>query len=64
MKAARACPICKKPVPTDPRPRTAPFCGPRCRAADLGSWFAGDYAIDAGPAPTMDESLNPEGYLE
>ncbi|MEC7352687.1 MAG: DNA gyrase inhibitor YacG, partial [Planctomycetota bacterium] len=22
-----------------------PFCSDRCRMADLGSWFAGDYSI-------------------
>jgi predicted metal-dependent HD superfamily phosphohydrolase/endogenous inhibitor of DNA gyrase (YacG/DUF329 family) len=24
----------------------APFCSPRCRSADLGRWFRGDYAVE------------------
>ncbi len=27
-----------------------PFCSRRCQLADLGHWFNGDYAVDAGPA--------------
>lgn len=40
---ARPCPSCQTPVgPFDP---DWPFCGPRCRAADLGRWFGGHYQI-------------------
>ncbi|MFO0875403.1 MAG: tRNA (adenosine(37)-N6)-threonylcarbamoyltransferase complex ATPase subunit type 1 TsaE [Phycisphaerales bacterium] len=29
---------------------TAPFCSQRCRMADLGRWFAGEFRV-SGPAP-------------
>jgi len=39
----RPCPSCARPVgPFDP---DWPFCGTRCRAADLGRWFGGHYQI-------------------
>lgn len=37
------CRTCRKPVPAE-EPH-GPFCSDRCRMADLGSWFAGDYSI-------------------
>lgn len=52
MHPKQRCPICKRALQGDPV--TAPFCGPRCKAADLGNWLDGRYAIDAGPAPSQD----------
>ena len=40
----RPCPICRKPVLWETTP-SRPFCSERCRMADLGRWFRGDYAI-------------------
>jgi tRNA threonylcarbamoyladenosine biosynthesis protein TsaE len=40
---ARPCPSCQTPV--GPFATDWPFCGPRCRAADLGRWFGGHYQI-------------------
>lgn len=41
--APRPCPSCDRAVgPFDP---DWPFCGARCRAADLGRWFGGQYQI-------------------
>ncbi|MCK6481889.1 MAG: DNA gyrase inhibitor YacG [Planctomycetaceae bacterium] len=37
------CPTCRKPVPADGKHR--PFCCDRCRLADLGRWFRGDYVV-------------------
>lgn len=40
---AKPCPSCQSAVgPFEP---DWPFCGPRCRAADLGRWFSGQYQI-------------------
>jgi endogenous inhibitor of DNA gyrase (YacG/DUF329 family) len=51
------CPTCKQALP-EPSPSTAPFCNPRCKAADLGSWLDGKYVV-ASPAFAGD-SDNPE----
>lgn len=37
------CPICGQPVKTNVP--TLPFCGERCRLADLNRWLRGDYKI-------------------
>jgi endogenous inhibitor of DNA gyrase (YacG/DUF329 family) len=34
---------------------TLPFCSPRCRAADLGSWLAESYRIGS---PVAEEDLD------
>lgn len=39
----RACPSCQ--AATGPFGPDWPFCSPRCRAADLGRWFGGQYQI-------------------
>jgi hypothetical protein len=31
-----------------------PFCGPRCKEADLGRWLRGDYRAPAEPAAPSD----------
>jgi endogenous inhibitor of DNA gyrase (YacG/DUF329 family) len=57
------CPTCKTQLP-DPPPETVPFCGSRCKLADLGSWLEGKYAVvssafDEG-ASFDEESIQPE----
>jgi endogenous inhibitor of DNA gyrase (YacG/DUF329 family) len=32
-----------------------PFCGPRCKDADLGRWLRGDYRIPAEPSPAVED---------
>ena len=39
----RPCPSCQRAV--GPFETDWPFCGARCRAADLGRWFGGQYQI-------------------
>jgi uncharacterized protein len=46
MAEAPMCPYCRS-RPADAR--YAPFCGERCKMADLGRWLAGDYRVP-GPA--------------
>jgi endogenous inhibitor of DNA gyrase (YacG/DUF329 family) len=40
---AKPCPSCEAAV--GPFDANWPFCSPRCRAADLGRWFSGQYQI-------------------
>lgn len=47
------CPTCKKLLP-EPSPATSPFCGSRCKLADLGSWLDGKYVV-ASPAFALDD---------
>lgn len=51
------CPTCKTQLP-DPPPSTVPFCGERCKLADLGSWLDGKYAVVS--AAFDEESIQPE----
>jgi len=46
------CAYCRR-RPVDPAWR--PFCGERCKLADLGRWLSGDYRIPEAPAPTDEE---------
>ena len=42
------CPMCGKLVPYRPRgpiPEGFPFCGPRCKMADLGKWLHEEYVL-------------------
>jgi len=41
------CPLCKKPVESSDvaNDRYFPFCGRRCKMADLQKWFDGDYCL-------------------
>ncbi len=57
------CPSCKRPVPvtTEQRPSQFPFCGERCRAQDLGAWFAGRYAIAGQELDVIDEQRGAHG---
>jgi endogenous inhibitor of DNA gyrase (YacG/DUF329 family) len=47
---AKKCPICKRALPADTKDLPLPFCGQRCKLADLGSWLSGRYVVsDALP---------------
>lgn len=48
---ATSCPICGAPTDTS----SAPFCSPRCRAADLGGWLEESYRVDGAPAHAGDD---------
>lgn len=40
------CPICGKEIPVlDADAPYRPFCSPRCKSIDLGSWLSGGYRI-------------------
>jgi endogenous inhibitor of DNA gyrase (YacG/DUF329 family) len=58
--APERCPPCRRPVAPDAEHR--PFCGDRCRLADLGRWFREDYVVsrplrpDDRPDPSADEA--------
>jgi uncharacterized protein len=32
-----------------------PFCSERCKMADLGRWFSGDYRIPGTPVPNAED---------
>jgi endogenous inhibitor of DNA gyrase (YacG/DUF329 family) len=52
----RLCPICKRKIPADSgRQPYHPFCSPRCKLADLGSWLSGSYRISR---PLSEEDLD------
>jgi endogenous inhibitor of DNA gyrase (YacG/DUF329 family) len=52
------CVYCRQ-RPVDPRWR--PFCGERCKMADLGRWLKGDYSI---PGPSDDHADAPASLDE
>ncbi|HEV8323171.1 MAG TPA: DNA gyrase inhibitor YacG [Myxococcota bacterium] len=52
-RAPGRCPTCRGPRALPAANPTFPFCSPRCRAADLGKWLAGDYVIST---PLPDEA--------
>jgi uncharacterized protein len=46
MVRPRTCPICHKDVPVlDVDAPHRPFCSPRCKQIDFGSWLDGGYRI-------------------
>jgi endogenous inhibitor of DNA gyrase (YacG/DUF329 family) len=48
----RVCAYCReRPVEAAWRP----FCSERCKMADLGRWFSGDYRIPGAPVPTAED---------
>jgi hypothetical protein len=52
----RPCPICRKGVPRiDWDAPYRPFCSPRCKKIDLGSWLDGQYRISR---PLSEEELD------
>jgi endogenous inhibitor of DNA gyrase (YacG/DUF329 family) len=56
MARPNACPICKKQLPVlDADAPYRPFCSPRCKSIDLGSWLEGCYRISR---PVEEEDLD------
>ncbi len=51
MPATIKCPIRGRPVAWIETDKFRPFCGERCKLADLGAWAAESYAIPAEDAP-------------
>ncbi len=57
------CPICKREIPAGAEgAQWRPFCSPRCRSVDLGSWLSESYRVAAAsqeeeedPMPTLAE---------
>jgi|CXWL01.1.fsa_nt_gi endogenous inhibitor of DNA gyrase (YacG/DUF329 family) len=47
------CPTCRRPAVFDPSNRWRPFCGERCRSADLGAWASESFRL---PADASDEA--------
>jgi len=54
---APLCAYCRRHA-VDPNWR--PFCGERCKLADLGRWAAGDYRIPGAPPPAADPESDEE----
>lgn len=46
------CPVCRTPVPLQPRTRVFPFCSEYCQAVDLGRWINEEYRIPVSPNNT------------
>lgn len=59
MPKVLLCPSCKTVVPREKnlRPDGFPFCSERCRMADLGRWFTGDYKVPQPIGPDDHEAI-------
>ena len=56
VPAKVTCPTCRRELEgTRAEIPTLPFCSPRCRAADLGSWLNGGFRISS---PVAEEDLD------
>lgn len=49
------CRTCDAPLPEGIKSPFFPFCSKRCRMADLGRWFSGDYKISEPLSLELDE---------
>jgi endogenous inhibitor of DNA gyrase (YacG/DUF329 family) len=58
-----SCPICKGPRKAAPENPTYPFCGPRCKLADLSNWLDGNYKVEAEPADNDGSESDSESML-
>jgi endogenous inhibitor of DNA gyrase (YacG/DUF329 family) len=47
-----SCPICKGPREPVGKNPTYPFCGPRCKLADLSNWLSEGYTVEGEPVAT------------
>lgn len=57
------CPTCKtRFTPREHERRHLPFCGERCKMADLGRWLGGEYALPSDEP--VDEGSLLEALLE
>ncbi|RJP22989.1 MAG: DNA gyrase inhibitor YacG [Candidatus Omnitrophota bacterium] len=55
------CRTCGKLLPEGRAAPTFPFCCRRCKMADLGRWFSGDYCISEPlPLPEIDLAAETE----
>jgi endogenous inhibitor of DNA gyrase (YacG/DUF329 family) len=54
MKSS-TCPICKGPCEPAGHNATYPFCGPRCKLADLSNWLSERYAVDGDATASEDD---------
>jgi endogenous inhibitor of DNA gyrase (YacG/DUF329 family) len=57
MKSSDVCPICAGPRKPRPENPAFPFCGPRCKLADLGNWLSDRYVLGGEPT-TGDEPVS------
>jgi len=57
---ASQCPHCARPVGLRAENPAFPFCSPRCRTIDLGSWLMEDYRVPVGPDQTERDGINEE----
>jgi len=53
------CPTCRRPAVFSERNRWRPFCGERCRNADLGAWASENYRVPAESPPDADDPPPP-----
>jgi endogenous inhibitor of DNA gyrase (YacG/DUF329 family) len=51
MPSTRLCVYCRQRAAED---RFRPFCGERCKMADLGRWLTGAYQVPGQPASETD----------
>jgi endogenous inhibitor of DNA gyrase (YacG/DUF329 family) len=57
MKHVGSCPTCQGPRKSHSENKSYPFCGPRCKLADLGRWLDGEYAIPGEPVLDEEQDL-------
>ena len=55
------CPHCRKPAVYAERNPWRPFCGERCRSADLGAWASEQFRMPA-ETPPRGEDTPPSGH--
>lgn len=53
------CPACQGPSRYAADNPYRPFCGPRCKNADLGAWAAEEFKLSSTPSPDDDPDLLP-----
>ena len=57
----KTCPICKRSIPKEAEEAGyRPFCSPRCKTIDLGSWLTEAYRISR---PLAEEDLDESAPL-
>ena len=52
--------MCENPVGRHPENPSFPFCGPRCKLADLGNWLDERYVVPTTPAGGWDADRTPD----
>jgi endogenous inhibitor of DNA gyrase (YacG/DUF329 family) len=60
MSATSKCPICKRPLSAGLATPSYPFCTPRCKLIDLGSWLSDRYVIADKPLPELEDLTDEE----